>query len=64
MAAYVSETLLVEKFAAVFLLLPGILLIVVGRNEHFSPVVAFEIPSLLGGVLLLVHKIVRRNKGN
>jgi uncharacterized membrane protein HdeD (DUF308 family) len=64
MAAHVGETLLVKKFAAVFLLLLGILLIVVGLNEQFSPVVAFEIPSLLGGVLLIVHKMIRRNKGN
>ena len=64
MATYVGETLLVKKFAAVLLLLLGILLIVVGLNEQSSPIVAFGILSLLGGVLLLVLKIIRRNKGN
>jgi drug/metabolite transporter (DMT)-like permease len=64
MATYVGETLLIKKFAAVLLLLLGILLIVVGLNEQSSPIVAFGILSLLGGVLLLVLKIVRRNKGN
>jgi drug/metabolite transporter (DMT)-like permease len=64
MATYVGETLLVKKFAAVLLLLLGILLIVAGLNEQSSPIVAFGILSLLGGVLLLVLKIVRRNKGN
>jgi hypothetical protein len=64
MATYVGETLLVKKFAAVLLLLLGILLIVVGLNEQSSPIVAFGILSLLGGVLLLVLKIIRRNKGD
>jgi len=64
MATYVGETLLVKKFAAVLLLLLGILLIVVGLNEQSSPIVAFGILSVLGGVLLLVLKIIRRNKGN
>jgi hypothetical protein len=64
MATYVGETLLVKKFAAVLLLLLDILLIVVGLNEQSSPIVAFGILSLLGGVLLLVLKIIRRNKGN
>jgi drug/metabolite transporter (DMT)-like permease len=64
MATSVGETLLVKKFAAVLLLLLGILLIVVGLNEQSSPIVAFGILSLLGGVLLLVLKIIRRNKGN
>jgi uncharacterized protein with PQ loop repeat len=64
MASYVGETLLVKKLGAVVFLLLGILLIVVGLNEQSSPVIAFGILSLLGGVLLLVLKIVRRNKGN
>jgi len=64
MATYGGEILLLKKSAAVFFLLLGILLIVVGLNEQSSPVFAFGIPCLLGGVLLLVLKIVRRNKGN
>jgi hypothetical protein len=64
MATYGGETLLLKKSAAVLFLLLGILLVVVGLNEPSSPVVAFGILSLLGGVLLLVLKIIRRNKGN
>ena len=45
-----------------FLLL-GILLVVVGLNEESSPVTTVGFLSLLGGVALLVLKIVRRNQG-
>jgi drug/metabolite transporter (DMT)-like permease len=64
MAAYGGEILLLKKSASVFFLLPGILLVVGGQNEQSSPVIAFGILSLLGGVLLFVLKIVRRNQGN
>ncbi len=64
MASYPGETLLAKKSAAVFLLLLGILLIVVGLHEESSPVIAVGCLSLLGGVSLLVFKIVRRNRGN
>ena len=64
MATYGGEILLHKKSAAVFFLLLGILLIVVGLNEQSSPVIAFGILSLLGGVLLLALKIVRRNQDN
>jgi drug/metabolite transporter (DMT)-like permease len=64
MASYVSESLLLKKSAAVFLLLLGILLVVVGLHEESSPAIAVGCLSLLGGVLVLVYKIVRRNQGN
>jgi len=64
MATYGGEILLLKKSAAVFFLLLGILLIVVGLNEQSSPIIAFGILSLLGGVLLLALKIVRRNQDN
>ena len=44
------------------LLLLGILLVVVGLHEDSSPVIAVGFVSLLGGVVLLVLKIVRRNQ--
>jgi hypothetical protein len=64
MASYVRESLLIKKSGAVFLLLLGILLTVVGLHEESSPVVAVGFLSLLGGILLLVLKFVRRNQGN
>ena len=64
MASYVGESLLVKKSAAVLLLLLGILLTVVGLREESSPAIAVGCLSLLGGALLLVFKIVRRNQGN
>jgi hypothetical protein len=62
MASYVGETLLLKKSAAVLLLLLGILLAVVGLYEESSPVIAVGFLSLLGGVVLLVLKIVWRNQ--
>jgi len=64
MASYAGETLLVKKSAAIVLLLLGILLIVVGLHEESSPVIAVGSLALLGGVSLLVFKIVRRNQGH
>ena len=64
MAAFGGEILLLKKSASVFFLLPGILLVVGGQNEQSSPVIAFGILSLLGGFLLFILKIVRRNQGN
>jgi len=64
MASYVGESLLVKKSAAVILLLLGILLTVVGLHQESSLVIALGFLALLGGVLLLVFKIVRRNQGN
>ena len=63
MASDVSETLLLKKSAAVFLLLLGIVLVVIGLHEESSPVLAIGCLSLIGGVCLLVYKIVRRNQG-
>jgi len=64
MASYVSETLLLKKSSAIILLLLGILLVVVGLNAGSQLTVVVGCLSLLGGVLLLVFKIVRRNQGN
>jgi hypothetical protein len=65
MASYVGGgTLLVMKFAAVLLLLLGFLLIGVGLHNESSPAIAGGFLSLVGGVLLLVLKIVRRNQGS
>jgi hypothetical protein len=64
MATYAGEALLLKKSAAVFLLLLGIVLIVVGLSEQSSPVITIGSLSLLGGVLLLVFKIFWRNQGN
>jgi hypothetical protein len=64
MASYVGETLLLKKSAAVFLLLLGIVLVVFGLNEEWSLAIALGCLSLLGGVALLVLKIVRRNQGS
>ena len=64
MASYVGESLLVKKSAAVLLLLLGIVLIVVGLHEDSWPVASLGTLSLLGGVFLLVLKIVARNQSN
>ena len=64
MASYVGETLLFKKSAAVILILVGILLSVVGINEQSSPTIVVGVLCFLGGVLLLVFKIVRRNQSN
>jgi uncharacterized membrane protein HdeD (DUF308 family) len=64
MASYVGESLLVKKFAAVLLLLLGIVLIVIGLHEDYSSITTLGALSLLGGVFLLVLKIVRRNQSN
>jgi uncharacterized membrane protein HdeD (DUF308 family) len=64
MASYVAETLFFKKSAAILLLLLGILLIVVGLHEEWWPATAAGCLSLLGGVSLLVLKIVQRNQGN
>jgi uncharacterized membrane protein HdeD (DUF308 family) len=58
------ETLLLKKSSAIILLLLGIVLVVIGLNAGSSPTVVVGCLSLLGGVLLLVLKIVRRNQGN
>ena len=62
MASYVGERLFVKKSAAVFLLLLGIVLIVIGQHEDSWPVASLGALSLLGGVFLLVLKIVARNQ--
>ena len=64
MAGYVGENLLVKKSAAILLLLLGIVLIVVGLHEDSWPVASLGALSLLGGVFLLVLKIVARNPNN
>lgn len=64
MASYVGESLLVKKSAAVILLLLGIVLIVIGLHEDSWPVSSLGALSLLGGVFLLVLKIVARNPRN
>ena len=61
MATNVGENLLVKKSAAVLLLLLGIVLIVIGQHEDSWLVASLGALSLLGGVLLLVLKIVARN---
>jgi len=63
MATDVGQTLFVKKSAAVLLLLLGIVLIVIGLNEETSMVTTLGALSLLGGLVLLVLKIVRRNQG-
>jgi hypothetical protein len=64
MASYVGDTLLLKKAAAVFLLLLGALAVVVGLYEELFPVLALGCVSMLGGVVLLVVKIVRRNQSS
>jgi uncharacterized membrane protein HdeD (DUF308 family) len=64
MASYVGESLLVKKSAAILLLLLGIVLIVIGLNGDSWPVASLGALSLLGGVFLLVLKIVARNPNN
>ena len=64
MASDVGESLLVKKSAAVILLLLGIVLIVIGLHEDSWPVTSLGALSLLGGVFLLVLKIVARNRTN
>ena len=64
MATNVGENLLVKKSAAVLLLLLGIVLIVTGLHENSWPVASLGALSLLGGVFLLVLKIVARNPSN
>ena len=64
MAGYVGENLLVKKSAAVLLLLVGIVLIVIGLNADSWPLASLGALSLLGGVFLLVLKIVARNPNN
>ena len=64
MASYVGESLLVKKSAAILLLLLGIVLIVIGLNADSWPLASLGALSLLGGVFLLVLKIVARNPNN
>ena len=64
MAGYVGENLLVKKSAAILLLLLGIVLIVIGLNADSWPLASLGALSLLGGVFLLVLKIVARNPNN
>jgi uncharacterized membrane protein HdeD (DUF308 family) len=64
MASYVGESLLVKKSAAILLLLLGIVLIVIGLNADSWPLASLGALSLLGGVFLLVLKIVARNPKN
>jgi len=62
MASYAGENLLVKKSAAVLLLLLGIVLIVIGLYEEAWPVTSLGAVCFLGGVFLLVFKIVARNR--
>lgn len=62
MASYVGENLLVKKSAVVLLLLLGIVLIVIGLHEEAWPVTSLGTVCFLGGVFLLVFKIVARNR--
>jgi hypothetical protein len=64
MASYVGKSLLVKKSSAVLLLLIGIVLIVIGQHENSWLVASLGALSLLGGVFLLVLKIVARNPSN
>jgi hypothetical protein len=64
MATQVGEALFFKKSAAVILLLLGILLIVVGLLDDSSPTITIGALCFLGGVFLLVLKIVRRNQAN
>ncbi|WP_407180833.1 hypothetical protein [Bradyrhizobium sp. STM 3562] len=62
MTSYLGKSLLVKKSAAVLLLLLGIVLIVVGLHENSWPIASLGALSLLGGVFLLVLKIVAPNQ--
>ena len=64
MASYVGESLFVRKSAAILLLLLGVVLIVIGLHEDYWSVTSLGALSLLGGVFLLVLKIVARNQSN
>ena len=64
MASYVGGSLFFMKSAAVLLLLLGIVLIVIGQHEGSWPVASLGALSLLGGVILLVLKIIARNPSN
>ncbi|OAF09957.1 hypothetical protein AYJ54_12225 [Bradyrhizobium centrolobii] len=57
-----GEYLLAKKSAAVLLLLLGIVLVVIDLHEETLPIAMLGALSLLGGVFLLVLKIVRRSQ--
>jgi uncharacterized membrane protein HdeD (DUF308 family) len=63
MATYAAQNLIVKKSAAIALLLLGIILLVIGLFEDVSALTALGVLALLGGLFLLVLKIVRRNQG-
>jgi len=62
MASYVGESLLVKKSAAILLILLGIVLLVIGLYEETWPVISLGVLCFLGGVFLVVFKIVARNR--
>ena len=62
MASYVGESLLVKKSAAILLIMLGIVLLVIGLYEEAWPIISLGILCFLGGVFLLVFKIVARNR--
>ena len=64
MASDVGGSLFFKKSAAVLLLLLGIVLIVAGQYEGSWPVASLGALSFLGGVILLVLKIIARNPTN
>ena len=58
------ETFFLMKGAAVFLLLIGFLAVAVGAYEEWLPLLVVGCVFVLGGVALLVAKIIRRNQSN
>jgi len=58
------ETFFLMKGAAVFLLLIGFLAVAVGAYEEWLPLLVLGCLSVVGGVVLLVVKIIRRNQSS
>jgi uncharacterized membrane protein HdeD (DUF308 family) len=63
MASYAAQALIIKKSAALLLLLLGIIVIVIGLFEDVAVLTALGTLAFLGGLFLMVLKIVRRNQG-
>ena len=63
MATYAAQTLFIKKSAAIILLLLGIFLLVTGLFEDIAALTVLGTLAFLGGLFLMVLKIVRRNEG-